>query len=556
MKNSKFTSRNTHRVAQRQPVNNITFITILLALILFNGVNNKSLAQAPTIEWQKCLGGTSEDIAYSIQQTSDGGFIVAGETLSNDGDVSGNHGGRDAWVVKLNSSGDIIWKKCLGGTDHDFAYSIQQTSDGGFIVAGLTGSNDGDVSGNHGGSDAWVVKLNSSGEIEWQKCLGGTNYDFAYSIQQTSDGGFIVASITGSNDGDVSGNHGGSDYWVVKLNSSGGIEWQKCLGGTNSDGGIFNDYIYSIQQTSDGGFIMACETMSNDGDVSGNHGSYDAWVVKLNSLGDIEWQKCLGGTNRDIANSIQQTSDGGFIVAGSTSSNDGDVSGNHGYGDAWVVKLNSSGDIEWQKCLGGTNSDWAYSIQQTNDSGFIVAGYTHSNNGDVSGNHGYYDYWVVKLNSSGDIEWQKCIGGTNYEFANSIQQTSDGGFIVAGETLSNNGDVSGNHGYSDAWVVKLTNEPDRINEIENYNLLSIYPNPFTEYAIITFDNPKKEKYRLLITDVTGKVVMEINEIYGNTVEINGNNLSAGVYVFELTCDQCILAGKEGDKLFRGRFVVE
>jgi len=166
-----------------------------------------------------------------------------------------------------------------------------------------------------------------------------------------------VAGETWSNDGDVSGNHGGSDYWVVKLNSSGDIEWQKCLGGTNSDGGIFNDYIYSIQQTSDGGFIMACETMSNDGDVSGNHGSYDAWVVKLNSLGDIEWQKCLGGTNRDIANSIQQTSDGGFIVAGYTYSNDGDVSGNHGYCDAWVVKLNSSGDIEWQKCLGGTNWD-------------------------------------------------------------------------------------------------------------------------------------------------------------------------------------------------------
>ncbi|MGB4094684.1 MAG: T9SS type A sorting domain-containing protein, partial [Bacteroidales bacterium] len=246
----------------------------------------------------------------------------------------------------------------------------------------------------------------------------------------------------------------------------------------------------------------------------------------------------------------------GYIVAGETWSNDGDVSGNHGNSDYWVVKLNSSGDIEWQKCLGGTNSDWAYSIQQTNDSGFIVAGYTHSNNGDVSGNHGYYDYWVVKLNSSGDIEWQKCIGGTNYEFANSIQQTSDGGFIVAGETLSNNGDVSGNHGYSDAWVVKLTNEPDRINEIENYNLLSIYPNPFTEYAIITFDNPKNEKYKLLIIDVTGKVVMEINEIYGNTVEIDGSNLSAGVYVFELTCGQCALAGEEGEKLFRGRFVVE
>ncbi|NLY23035.1 MAG: T9SS type A sorting domain-containing protein, partial [Bacteroidales bacterium] len=158
--------------------------------------------------------------------------------------------------------------------------------------------------------------------------------------------------------------------------------------------------------------------------------------------------------------------------------------------------------------------------------------------------------------------WQKCLGGTNSDggifndYIYSIQQTSDGGFIMACETMSNNGDVSGNHGYSDAWVVKLTNEPDRINEIENYNLLSIYPNPFTEYAIITFDNPKNEKYKLLIIDVTGKVVMEINEIYGNTVEIDGSNLSAGVYVFELTCGQCALAGEEGEKLFRGRFVVE
>ena len=214
MENSKFTSRNTHI----HPLSNITFITILLALILFNGVNNKSLAQAPTIEWQKCLGGTNDDRAYSIQQTSDGGFIVASITGSNDGDVSGNHGYDDAWVVKLNSSGNIEWQKCLGGTSYDVANSIQQTSDGGFIVSGYTGSNDGDVSGNHGVYDYWVVKLNSSGDIEWQKCLGGTDYDYAYSIHQTSDGGFIVAGNTASNDGDVSGNHGASDAWVVKLN--------------------------------------------------------------------------------------------------------------------------------------------------------------------------------------------------------------------------------------------------------------------------------------------------------------------------------------------------
>jgi len=546
MKNSKITSRNTHKA----PVSSITFITILFALILFNGINNKSQAQAPAIQWQKCLGGPDGDAAYSIQQTNDGGFIVAGVTSSNDGHVWGNHGGSDAWVVKLDSSMFIHMQKCLGGTGADFAYSIKQTSDGGFIVAGFTMSNDGDVSGNHGWNDAWVVKLNSSGDIEWQKCLGGTNDDYAYSIQQTSDGGFIVAGETNSNDGDVSGNHGNSDYWVVKLNSSGTIEWQKCLGGTGWD------EAYSIQQTSDGGFIVAGYTSSNDGDVSGFHGYSDYWVVKLNSSGDIEWQKCLGGTNDDWARSIKQTSDGGFIVAGETRSYNGDVSGNHGGIDYWVVKLDSLGDIEWQKCLGGTNNDYARSIQQTSDGGFIVAGYTSSNDGDVSGFHGYSDYWVVKLNSSGDIEWQKCLGGTNDDWARSIKQTSDGGFIVAGFTASNDGDVSGNQGNSDAWVVKLTNEPDRINEIENYNSLSIYPNPFREKAIITFDNPKNEKYRLLIIDVTGKVVMEINEIYGNTVEIDGSNLSAGVYVFELTCDQCVSVGKEGEKLFRGRFVVE
>ena len=160
MKNSKFTSRNTQKVAMSHSVSNFTFITMLLALILFNGVNNKSYAQAPTIQWQKCLGGTVTDEANSIQQTSDGRFIVAGYTFSNDGDVSGNHGNSDYWVVKLNSSGDILWQKCLGGTIDDRAYSIQQTSDGGFIVAGFTVSNDGDVSGNHGASDAWVVKLN------------------------------------------------------------------------------------------------------------------------------------------------------------------------------------------------------------------------------------------------------------------------------------------------------------------------------------------------------------------------------------------------------------
>jgi len=436
-------------------MNNLIHLKSSLLFIVTLMIVQIAKAQPPSIAWQKCLGGTINEEAHSIQQTADGGYIVAGDTDSNDGDVSGNHGSIDVWVVKLNSSGSITWQKCLGGSGWDYAFSIQQTSDGGYIMAGYTASNDGDVSGNHGNDDFWVVKLNAEGSITWQKCLGGSNEEWPLSIQQTSDGGYIVAGYTNSNDGDVSGNHNPitSDYWVVKLNSSGSITWQKCLGGSQDEGA------YSIQQTSDGGYIVAGISSSNDDDVSGNHGYSDYWVVKLNADGLITWQKSLGGSWYDVATSIQQTPDDGYIVAGHTFSNNGDVSGNHGDYDQWVVKLNSSGSITWQKCLGGTDTEDAWSMQQTTDGGFIVSGDTESNNGDVSGNHGGTDFWAVKLNSSGSITWQKCLGGSSYDHNSSIFQTLDGGYIVAGSTASNDGNVSGNHGAQDFWVVKLGSAP-------------------------------------------------------------------------------------------------
>ena len=487
----------------------------------------------PSIVWQKCLGGSRYDVACSVQQTSDGGFIVAGYTGSNDGDVSGNHGSDDYWVVKLNSAGNIEWQKCIGGSYTDIACFIQQTSDGGFIVAGWTDSNDGDVSGNHGGIDFWVVKLNSSGDIIWQKCLGGSGDDRVYSVQQTSDGGFIVAGETESNDGDVSGNHGDLDFWVVKLNSSGDIIWQKCLGGSD------DEQASSIKQTSDGGFIVAGKSYSNDGDVSGNHGYSDYWIVKLNSSGDIEWQKSFGGSGRDAASSIQQTSDGGFIVAGDTESNDGDVIGNHGWYDFWVVKLNSSGRIEWKKCLGGSRADAAYSIQQTIDGGFIVAGYNWSNDGDVSGNHGDLDFWVVKLNSSGYIVWQKCLGGSDDEQASSIKQTSDGGFIVAGNTESNDGDVSGNHGRFDFWVIKLS--PVGVSEnviVPEKFKLSVFPNPFNSSCAITAPSGAKIEIYDLQGRVISKGIQPFAESHGKRTFIwqPDETIRSGVYIVKATME--------------------
>ncbi len=419
----------------------------IAALFMTSGL----YAQAPNIQWQKSLGGSGNDWAHSIQQTSDGGYIVAGVNNSNGGDVSGNHGEADAWIVKLNATGNIQWQKSLGGSGSDRANSISQTSDGGYIMAGYSLSYDGDVSGNHGNGDYWIVKLNATGNIQWQKSLGGIDNDEAQSIQQTSDGGYIVAGWSFSTDGDVSGNHGSGDFWIVKLNATGNILWQKSLGGSGSDGA------YSIRQTSDGGYIVSGYSRSNDGDVSGSHGNADYWIVKLDATGNIQWQKSLGGSGDETTGlSIVQTTDGGYIVSGYSRSTDGDVSGNHGDADAWIVKLNATGSILWQKSLGGSGADGANYIQQTSDGGYIIAGVNSSNDGDVSGNHGKADYWIVKLNTTGDIQWQKSLGGSNDESAWYIGQTTDGGYIVVGWSLSNDGDVSGNHGKQDSWVVKLS----------------------------------------------------------------------------------------------------
>ena len=425
-------------------------------------------------------------------------------------------------TINAQISTNIEWQKALGGTNLDFSRSIQQTTDGGYIVAGATKSNDGDVYGNHGGSDFWVVKLASTGTIQWQKTLGGTNFEFAYSIQQTTDGGYILAGNTNSNDGDVFGLHGGaSDAWVVKLSAMGVIQWQKALGGTDYDGGS------SIRQTTDGGYVMAGNTNSNNGDVAGYHGDGDAWVVKLSATGEIQWQKALGGASYDSAYSIQQTTDDGYIMAGFSNSNDGDASGNQGFTDAWIVKLSATGVIQWQKSLGGSDTEIAWSIQQTTDGGYILAGDTNSNDGDVFGLHGVdYDAWVVKLSATGVIQWQKVLGGTSSETAFSIQQTADGGYIMTGETWSNDGDVAGNHGGgNDSWVVKLSSEQLSTSDFYKTNL-KLYPNPANSLINIqTYNNTRLDK--ISITDLTGKTVLEQIQ---NTNQVSVEKLATGVYI--------------------------
>ena len=456
-------------------INKITF-TFVILLFYTNVI-------AQSIQWQKSLGGTGVEIATAIEETTDKGFIVVGYSGSNDGDVTNHHGnyGVDYWIVKLDYEGTIQWQKSLGGLGDDYAFSVNQTTDGGYIVAGSSYSIDGDLTMNYGSLDYWIVRLDSYGNIDWQKSFGGAGIDEAQSIQQTEDKGFIVAGYTYSKDGNVNGNHGQSDYWIIKLDSIGNIQWSKLLGGTN------DERASSIQQTKDKGYIVAGYSYSNDGDVTDNHGLCDYWIIKLDSNGGVQWQKMLGGTLEERASSIKQTTEGGYIIAGFSYSNDGNVTdhrGNNFKHDYWIVKIDENGNLQWQKSLGGTNDDGATSVFQTFDNHYIVVGYSVSDDGDITEHRGWADYWIVKLDSTGTLVWQKGLGGTSSELAFSIQQTNEGGYIIGGNSSSMDNDVTGNHGGEDFWIVKLDDMQTGTININGQQNILIYPNPASEQLTI------------------------------------------------------------------------
>jgi uncharacterized delta-60 repeat protein len=342
-------------------------------------------AYAQIVKYAKTYGGTNSERLYSVQQTSDGGYIVAGRTRSFG---AGNY---DIFLIKTNASGNVQWAKTYGGADWDEAFSVRQTSDGGYIVAGRTWSFAAGVT--------FLIKTDASGNVQWAKTYGGT----PHSVQQTSDGGYIVAGYSVS---------GGGNVLLIKTDANGNLVWAKTYGGTNID------WANSVQQTSDGGYIVAGSTRSFGA------GNDDIFLIKTDANGNVQWAKTYGEWYNDRAYSVQQTPDGGYIVAGWTGSFGA------GLADVFLMKTDANGNIIWFKTYGGTGYDEAYSVRRTSDGGYIVAGYT------ASFGAGGEDIFLIKTDANGNIQWAKTYGGISGDKAYSVQQTSDGGFIVAGYTES------------------------------------------------------------------------------------------------------------------------
>jgi hypothetical protein len=413
----------------------------------------------PGILWQKTYGGYWNDWGNTFAPTSDGGYIIAGSTSS---DLPGYHTGGvqrppDYFIIKISSTGNIEWQQVYGGTDWEALSGIIQTSDGGYAVIGMAQSSDGDIINPKGLSDLWVLKLTPTGSIEWQKTLGGSSGDnlSTSTIIQVRDGGFIVGGTTYSTNGDVSFNHGAGDAWVVKLTPAGTIVWEKTFGGSGYES------LTSIVETKDSNYVFAGTATSNNGDVSGTHGNIDIWVAKINKTGTLQWQKAIGGSNGEYSAKIIQANDGGYTIVGNTGSTDGDVTYNRGQGDLWVVKLNSTGNLDWQKTYGGSNADYGFWITQQADNTYVISGSTESLDGDVASfHHGARDVWILQISPSGKLQWQQTYGGSQSEDGASIFPTPSGYAFIA-TTNSNDKDVSGLNDTltlsnpSDLWFVEL-----------------------------------------------------------------------------------------------------
>ena len=496
--------------------------TLLLSVTFFVVA---PLAAQPAIQWQISLGGSGVDFGEYMCNTRDSGYLIIGYTSSSDGYVHAYHDSDEVWLVKLSATGNIEWQKSYGGNRNDDGTSILATLDGGYIITAVTNSTDGDVIFNHGGYDVWLIKINDTGKIQWQKTYGGSQSDGVFAIMQKADSSYVFSGFSRSVDGDLTQNAGVQDAWVVGINDTGKILWQKSFGGTSSE------YALGITKAKNGAVWVCGYTNSIDGVFSASHGGTDGWVAQLDDTGAINWLKTYGGSLSDGFWAITACKEGGLIAGGGAYSTGGQVTGNHGSGDIWLARLDDTGSILWQKCYGGSNVEGANSIQQTADSGFFVAGYSSSIDGDATACNGNADFWCLKIDASGTLQWQRSMGGTQDEAAYCGVVTNDGGFALAGYSQSNDVDITNAHGSFDVWVIKLsfTASTPVISQLQA--AIKVYPNPASGLVNISLPAELVDA-TLSLSNALGQVVFT-NSAAGTRRQIDLANVPEGLYFLNI-----------------------
>lgn len=449
-------------------------LVLLLTFFLSASITNKTRAQISTL--RTTFGGSDIEGDPYIKATSDGGSIIVGMTYSsNSGTFSGltNHGPASSYdiaVIKLNSQGNIQWKKMIGSSDDNYIFAVDETYNGFVVCASTYSTMDGDLTGktSNGDWDVWMIKLGFAGDILWQKLYEGSKFDEAFSFSCTKDSGMIVAAYSrSSNTGTLTGftNHStfGHDLWLFKLDSLGNLEWQKLYGSTGLD------IVYKVIQTSDTGYLNIGYTSGTaDGDLAGttDYGGADIWVVKTNKLGVIEWQKRFGGIGADRAYSVVQLDVGGFLISGYTESGSTgtwtSLTTFGGTSDAFVMRLDASGNLLWQKFLGGNQDEIITSILPLPDGNYLLTGHSlSSNNGSLTGvtSNGGYDVWMQKIDIAGNLLWSKLVGSTGTEVSYSASLLSNRTPIIASNhsgTMDNDLNGLTSYGSSDWFVFTTT----------------------------------------------------------------------------------------------------
>ena len=445
----------------------------------------------PDSLWSRTFGGRNYDGCVSIIQTADGGYTLAGYTRSFGG------GDYDMWLVKTDADGDSLWSRTFGERSSDGCCTIIQTADGGYALAGYT------ESFGAGESDMWLVRTNADGDSLWSRTFGGESIDWCSSMIQTADGGYALAGVTESFD------VGYGDMWLVRTDADGDSLWSRTFGGDTTD------YCHSAIQTTDGGYALVGWTLSFGA------GDYDMWLVKTDAEGDSLWSRTFGGRNHEKCFSIIQTVDGGYALAGWTSSFGA------GIVDMWLVKTNADGDSIWSRTFGGEDFEMCNSIIQTEDGGYALAGYTRSFG---AGDH---DMWLVRTDEDGDSLWSRTFGGEEWDVCNSIIQTEDGGYAIAGYTPSFGA------GRWDMWLVKTGPDPVSVPNVEKpafveeFVLLPSYPNPFNSTTSISYQIPDASHVTLRIFDISGR---EVTTLINGTVKAGYHqtvwnaNAPSGIYI--------------------------